>query len=104
MLTRLSHRVTIQELSTTAAGGGTFDETWTSVGERWANVQVQRANNEFSYDKIQQANYFKITMRKENFTNKNRFVFMGLNLRIDSISDPTQDGRMMIVMAREELT
>ena len=104
MLTRLSHRVTVQSLTTTSAGGGTFEETWTTVGERWANVQVQRANNEFSFDKIQQANYFRITMRTENFTNKNRFLFNELVLRIDTISDPTQDGRMMTIIAREELT
>jgi SPP1 family predicted phage head-tail adaptor len=104
MLTRLMHRITIQQLTTTPAGGGTFDETWTTVAERWANVQVQRANIEFSYNKIQQANYFRITMRTESFTNKNRFLFNGLVLRIDSIEDPTQDGRMMVVIAREELT
>lgn len=104
MLTRLPHRITIQELSVTSAGGGAFDETWTTIGERWANVAIQRANDEFSYEKDQQANYYRIVMRKENFTNKNRFIFNGLTLRVDTIADPTQDGRMMIVIARGELS
>lgn len=103
MLTRLPHRITIQELTTVSADGGTFTETWSSVGERWANVQIQRANNEFSYDKVQQANYFTITMRSENFTNKNRIVFNNVILRIDTVSDPTQDGRMIIIIARSEI-
>jgi SPP1 family predicted phage head-tail adaptor len=104
MLTRLPHRIEIQTLSTTAAGGGTFTETWTTTATRWANVQVQRANEEFGYGKDQQANTYRIVMRKENFTNKQRIVFKSLVLTIETIDDPTQDGRLMVVIARGELT
>ncbi len=102
MLTRLRQRVDIQTLSVTSAGGGCFNETWTTTATRWANVQIQRASEEFSYNKNQQANFYKILMRKESFTNKNRFVFNGLVLTIQSISDPTSAGRMMEVLARGE--
>jgi SPP1 family predicted phage head-tail adaptor len=102
MLTRLRQRLDIQTLSVTSAGGGCFDETWTTTATRWANVQIQRASEEFSYNKDQQANFYRILMRKESFTNKNRFVFNGLVLTIQSISDPTSAGRMMEVLARGE--
>jgi SPP1 family predicted phage head-tail adaptor len=102
MLTRLRQRLDIQTLSVTSAGGGCFNETWTTTATRWANVQIQRASEEFSYNKDQQANFYRILMRKESFTNKNRFVFNGLVLTIQSISDPTSAGRMMEVLARGE--
>jgi len=102
MLTRLRQRLDIQTLSVTSAGGGCFDETWTTTATRWANVQIQRASEEFSYNKDQQANFYRILMRKESCTNKNRFVFNGLVLTIQSISDPTSAGRMMEVLARGE--
>lgn len=104
MLTRLRHRIEVQTLSTVAAGGGTFTETWTTTETRWANVQIQRAAEEFAFGKDQQANTYKIIMRTESFTNKQRFLFNGLVLTIESISDPTQSGRMMEVIARGELT
>lgn len=103
MLTRLRHRVNIQTLTTVSAGGGCFDETWTTTATRWANVQVQRALEEFDFNKDQQANIYRIVMREESFTNKNRLVFNNLVLRIESVSDPTQAGRMMTVIARGEL-
>ncbi len=103
MLTRLRHRVEIQTLTTVSAGGGCFTETWTTTATRWANVQVQSASEEFTYGKDQQANRYRIIMREENFTNKNRLIFNGLTLTIESISDPTQAGRMMAVIARGEV-
>lgn len=102
MLTRMRQRVDIQTLSVTSAGGGCFNETWTTTASRWANVQIQRSAEEFSYGKDQQANTYRIIMREETFTNKNRLVFGGLVLTIETISDPTSGGRMMEVIARGE--
>ena len=104
MLTRLPHRVQIQSLTVVSADGGCFTETWTTTATRWANVQVARANEEFAFGKDQQANIYRIIMRKEVFTNKQRLVFNNLVLTIQTIDDPTQDGRMMVVFARGELT
>lgn len=104
MLTRLRHRIQIQTLTVVSADGGCFTETWTTTATRWANVQIQRASEEFSYDKDQQANIYRIIMRKENFTNKNRFLFDNLVLHIQSVSDPAEKNRMMEVIARGELT
>lgn len=103
MLTRLRQRIEIQTLTTSAVGGGCFDETWTTTATRWANVQIKSAVEEFTYNKDQQANTYRIIMRTENFTNKNRFLFNGLVLTIESVSDPTQAGRMMEVIARGEV-
>lgn len=104
MLTRLRHRISIQTLSTVSAGGGCFEETWTTTATRWANVQIANATEEFAYSKDQQANRYRIIMRKESFTNKNRFVFNNLTLHIETVSDPTESGRMMTVYARGELS
>ena len=103
MLTRMRQRLEIQTLTVVSAGGGCFTETWTTTATRWANVQIQRATEEFSYGKDQQANTYRIIMRTESFTNKNRFLFNGLVLTIESISDPTSAGRMMQVIARGEV-
>lgn len=103
MLTRLNHRITIQTLTTVSVGGGCFEETWTNSYNRWANVQIQSAKESFSYNKDQQNNVYKIVMRTENFTNKNRIKYGDLILRIESVSDPTQSGRMMELIAFGEL-
>lgn len=100
----MRQRIEIQTLSTVAAGGGCFTETWTTTATRFANVQIQSPREEFSYGKDQQVNFYRIIMRKENFTNKQRLVFNSLVLHIESISDPTSNGRMMTVYARGELT
>lgn len=104
MLTRLRQRIQVQSLSVVSAGGGTFEETWTTTATRWANVQIASANEDFEYNKDQQVNRYRIVMRQENFTNKQRFLFNGLVLTIESISDPTSAKRMMTVYARGELT
>ena len=103
MLTRMRQRLEIQTLTTSAAGGGCFTETWTTTATRWANVKIKSAVEEFTYGKDQQANTYRIIMRKESFTNKNRFLFNGLVLSIESVSDPTSAGRMMEVVARGEV-
>lgn len=103
MLTRLRQRIEIQTLTVTPADGGCFNETWTTTATRWANVQIARANEEFSFNKDQQANFYRIIMRQENFTNKNRFLFEGLVLTIETVSDPTSAGRMMQIIARGEV-
>ena len=104
MLTRLRQRIEVQTLSVVSAGGGAFTETWTTTETRWANVQIATASEDFQYTKDQQVNRYRIIMRKETFTNKQRFLFNGLVLVIESISDPTSAGRMMTVFARGELT
>lgn len=104
MLTRLPHRVQIQTLSTVSAGGGTFTETWATTATRWANVQIARASEEFSYSKDQQANTYRIIMRKESFTNKQRLLFGSLVLTIETVADTSERGRMMTLFCRGELT
>lgn len=104
MLTRLRQRLDIQTLSVSSVGGGAYEETWTTTATRWANVQVQRASEEFAYGKDQQANLYKIIMRSESFTNKQRFLYNNIVLHIESVSDSTQSGRMMEVIARGELS
>lgn len=103
MLTRLRQRIQIQTLSTVSVGGGCYEETWTTTATRWANVQIASSAEEFAYNKDQQANRYRIIMRSENFTNKNRFLFNNLILTIETITDPTSAGRMMTVFARGEV-
>lgn len=103
MLTRLPHRIIIQTSTVSSAEGGTFNETWSDTYTRWANVQIKSANENFKYNRDSQQNNYEITMRKETFTNKMRLKYNTKILEIQSVSDPTQAGRMIKVMANEEL-
>ena len=102
MLTILRNRVTIQSLTTTASGGGTFEETWTTDSTVWANVQGQ-AKEETRFDKIQQIDEYTIRMRKRDITNANRLIYKGEVLEIESVLDETQQSRMMTIKARAEI-
>jgi SPP1 family predicted phage head-tail adaptor len=102
MLTILRNRVTIQSMTVTASGGGTFDETWSTVSTVWANVQGV-AKEETRFDKIQQMNEYIIRMRKRNITNENRLVYKGQVLEIKSVLDETEQGRMITIKASAEI-
>jgi SPP1 family predicted phage head-tail adaptor len=102
MLTILRNRVTIQSMTVTASGGGTFDETWSTVSTVWANVQGV-AKEETRFDKIQQMNEYIIRMRKRNITNENRLIYKGQVLEIKSVLDETEQGRMITIKASAEI-
>jgi SPP1 family predicted phage head-tail adaptor len=102
MLTILRNRVTIQSLTTTASGGGTFIETWSTVSTVWANVQGM-AKEETRFDKIQQIDQYTIRMRKRTLTNENRLIYKGEVLEIESVLDETQQSKMMTIKARAEI-
>lgn len=102
MLTILRNRVTIQSLTTTASGGGTFEETWSTVATVWANVQGQ-AKEETRFDKIQQIDEYTIRMRKRDITNANRLIYKGQELEIKSVLDETQQSKMMTIKASAEI-
>ena len=102
MLTILRNRITIQSLTTTASGGGTFAETWTTVATVWANVQG-KAVEETRFDKIQQIDEYTIRMRKRDITNANRLIYKGQELEIKSVLDETQQSKMMTIKASAEI-
>jgi SPP1 family predicted phage head-tail adaptor len=102
MLTILRNRVTIQSLTTTASGGGTFIETWSTVSTVWANVQGM-AKEETRFDKIQQIDQYTIRMRKRDISNQNRLIYKGQTLEIESVLDETQQSKMMTIKARAEI-
>jgi SPP1 family predicted phage head-tail adaptor len=102
MLTILRNRITIQGMTVTPSGGGTFDETWTTVSTVWANVQG-KAVEETRFDKIQQIDEYTIKMRKRAITNANRLIYKGQILEIESVLDETQQSRMMTIKARAEI-
>jgi SPP1 family predicted phage head-tail adaptor len=89
-------------MTVTASGGGTFDETWSTVSTVWANVQGV-AKEETRFDKIQQMNEYIIRMRKRNITNENRLIYKGQVLEIKSVLDETEQGRMITIKASAEI-
>jgi SPP1 family predicted phage head-tail adaptor len=89
-------------MTVTPSGGGTFDETWSTVSTVWANVQGV-AKEETRFDKIQQMNEYIIRMRKRNITNENRLIYKGQVLEIKSVLDETEQGRMITIKASAEI-
>jgi SPP1 family predicted phage head-tail adaptor len=102
MLTILRNRVTIQSLTVIPSGGGTYDETWTTVSTVWANVQGT-AKEETTFDKIQQIDEYTIRMRKRNISNENRLIYKGKILEIKSVLDETQQSKMITIKASAEI-
>jgi SPP1 family predicted phage head-tail adaptor len=89
-------------MTVTPSGGGTFDETWSTVSTVWANVQGT-ANEETRFDKVQQMNEYTIRMRKRAITNENRLIYKGQVLEIKSVLDETEQGRMITIKASAEI-
>ena len=105
MLTRLQHRVSLMTESRTTFQGGTYTTSWTSYSVEWANCQRDTSKEDCGQNKKQQYTKWKVLMRKNNnVTNKNRLVFEGSILSIESAQDPTARGRMIEVVCREEVT
>lgn len=102
MSTTLRNRVTLQSLTTSVDEGGTFTETWNTVSSLWATVSGN-ANENLAYEKEQQMNSFVIRVRKQTITNKNRILYKGKILVIESVLDDTGRDNFMIIKAREEL-
>jgi SPP1 family predicted phage head-tail adaptor len=101
MLTNLRSNISLQSLSTTASGGGTFIESWTTTSTIWANVHVSSDLDE-RYDKAQQVNKYTIRVRKQPINNTQRIVYKNKVLRIESVIDESQRGSMMTIKASED--
>ena len=109
MLTRLHHRVTLQEISRTEFEGGAYTTSWTTSSVIWANVQAKNDQSGYfeTYEnqKEQQITKYEITLRAGNtITNKNRFLFENNIFVIESTADVINRGRMMKVRCRLENT
>jgi SPP1 family predicted phage head-tail adaptor len=102
MLTCLRNTITIQSLTVTPSGGGTFSEAWTTTSTAWARVEGVAAE-ETRFDKIQQVEKYTIRMRKQPLSNTQRILYLGKVLDIESVLDETQLSRMMTVKARCEI-
>jgi SPP1 family predicted phage head-tail adaptor len=105
MLTRLPHWIVIQAESRTTFEGGAFTTSWTTQTSDWANVQPSKANETYQNDKKQQMTIFNVTMRYlATVSNKNRLIFENQTYVIESVYDPTNRQRMMVLTCRLELT
>lgn len=102
MFTNLPHRITIQSLTATSAGGGTYTEAWTTVSTVWANVQT-KGSESTAEGKIQQFNQYDIIVRDGNYTNQQRIIFNGQIIHIEQVTDPTNRNRMTVIKGRGEL-
>lgn len=108
MLTRLSNRVTVQEETRVLFQAGTYTSSWSTVCITWANVQLKTGDAGFieKYDqsKKQQYNYYNVIIRyNESVTNKNRLLFKGKILVIESVADNASRNRLQTLKCREEV-
>jgi len=107
MLTRLPHRIVIQTEARTEFEGGAYTTSWVTASTEWANVQLEDSMNAtsetYSEDKKQQDTLLKVVTRQDvTLTNKNRILFDGEVLVVQSQADPTYRGRMKITKCRIE--
>jgi SPP1 family predicted phage head-tail adaptor len=109
MLTRLQHRIGVQTQTRTEFEGGAYTTSWATSSTIWANVQLQSGKygmaETYENDKEQQFSYFDVTIRSNsNITNKNRIIFDGKILVIESTNDIVQRGRYQKIQCRLEET
>lgn len=102
MLTNMRNNITIQTLSTTPSGGGTFTEAWTTTSTIWANVHISSALDE-RFGKAQQVNTYTIRIRKQPISNAQRLIYKNKVLRIESVVDESQRNTMMTIKASEDV-
>jgi SPP1 family predicted phage head-tail adaptor len=102
MLNGLRNRVVLQTLATTASGGGTQIETWSTTSTLWASVNSKGSEN-YNEEKQQQENKYIIRMRKQPLSNANRFIYKGQIIHIESVTDETERGKIMTVIGRGEI-
>jgi len=104
MLTRLPHRVVVQNEIRTEFEGGAYTSSWTTDSTEWANVQFDDKSKEtYSQEKNQQMTYVNVIMRQDvNLTNRNRLLFNNNILVIEDEGDPTYRNRMKKIKCRLE--
>jgi SPP1 family predicted phage head-tail adaptor len=107
ILTRLPHRVIVQSETRTNFEGGAYTTSWETSSTEWANCQmINMAGTKEDYQKNKKQQYteWRVIMRNStNITNKKRLLFSGRILKIETVSNPTNRGRMLEITCREEV-
>ena len=106
ILTRLVHRLVVQNQVRTDFEGGAYTTSWVTASTEWGNVQYDNSSMEtYGQDKEQQMTMFNVIMRQDiTLTNKNRLLFNGDILVVEDEGDPTARGRMKTIKCRLENT
>lgn len=105
MLTRLPHRIVIQNESRSLFEGGCYTSSWITSSTEWANCQISKDYESYKQEKKQQYNKYIIIARSSiSISNESRIIFDDKTLEIEAVSNPTNRNRMIEITCREEIS
>lgn len=103
IVSRLRHRVTIEEVTQTTDGQGGYTETWAEIGKAWADIKPLKAYEKFQAAKFEVPVSHKITMRyRTDITEANRLVYDNRVFEIKGILNEDEDSAFLIISAIEK--
>jgi SPP1 family predicted phage head-tail adaptor len=103
IVSRLRHRVTIEEVTQATDGQGGFTETWAEIGKAWADIKPMKAYERFQAAQFEVPVSHKITMRyRSDLTEKHRLIYDSRVLEIKGIINENEDSAFLIIAALEK--
>lgn len=99
---RLRHRIAIEDYVDSNDGGGGATRSWTTVAECWAEIQPISADERWQAERLQMKISHRVTIRyREGISPGMRVVFDQRALRIQTIVNPAERNRSLILMCEE---
>lgn len=101
---RLRHRVKLQRRATRFDSLGAPSETWEEVGTAWASVEPLSGRELLSAMEAGAQVTHRVGMRwREGVLPVDRVVHRGRHLYVDSVIDPMERQRELVLMAEERV-
>lgn len=98
----LRHRLTVEQASDVADGGGGFTTTWTTVATRWGSIQPLSGREAFEAQQVQGRLTHKIRMRwLTGLTTSMRISFSSRLFNIRSIQDEQEHKVVQTLLCEE---
>ena len=92
----LTERVTVQRVETAVSDTGMVTETWTDVATVWAGVREESGRERLRGGRIGAEKAVLVMMRRRtDVTERERIVWRGRVLGIDSVREADASGRRM---------
>ncbi|SER19986.1 phage head-tail adaptor, putative, SPP1 family [Faunimonas pinastri] len=100
---RLGHRVTLERASGVSDGAGGRSSSWKTVAKLWAEVVPTGSDEQAVGEGTSSVITHKITLRGGQRLAAGDRLRLGQRLFwIEAITDPAEDGRFIVCLAREE--
>ncbi|HWJ72113.1 MAG TPA: phage head closure protein [Kaistia sp.] len=99
----IAHRITIEQAAQSADGAGGSIASWSPLAAVWAAIEPVRAVGDTGSDRLGSAITHRVTIRhRTDVMAGMRIRHRGRLLAINTVTDPDERRRFLLIEAREE--